>query len=58
MPEPDIAMRVDGGGAKAGAVARLRRVAAERRYLPPDVPKRIQVFTLAEFIAWANKTFR
>lgn len=58
MPEPDVMILVDGGGAKAGAVAWLRQVAAERRYLPPGTPKRIQVFTLAEFIAWANKTFR
>jgi hypothetical protein len=58
MPEPNVLILVDGGGAKLGAVQWLRRVAKEQRYLPPGVTKHIQVFTLTEFMGWANQTFR
>lgn len=59
MPEKTIIIVVDGGGAKAGAIDWLKRTAKEKRYLPSDqMDKEILVFTLAEFLCWANKTFR
>jgi hypothetical protein len=58
MPEPLVLIIVDGGGAKPAAVQWLRDAARERRYLPPTSPKEIRVLTIAEFIAWANTTFR
>jgi hypothetical protein len=59
MPERDIMIVVDGGGAKAGAVDWLRSTARNRKYISPDAPpKNITVCSLTEFVAWAHKTFR
>ena len=58
MPEDQILIVVDGGGAKAGAVEWLRRACAERLYLAPDSPKRITTMNLVEFITWANRSLR
>ena len=58
MPEQRIIIVVDGGGAKAGAVAWLRRACANRLYLAPDDPKTISMMTLVEFLMWANQIFR
>jgi hypothetical protein len=58
MPEHEIFIVADGGGAKAGSLTWLRQVAAERRYLSSDSPKQIHVMSLMEFIGWANRTLR
>jgi hypothetical protein len=58
MPENQIIIVVDGGGAKAGAIAWLRRACAERLYLDPTSPKAITTMNLVEFMAWANRFFR
>jgi hypothetical protein len=58
MPEQQILIVVDGGGAKAGAVAWLRRACANRLYLAPDNPKTITLMTLVDFLVWANQVFR
>ncbi len=58
MPEQRIIIVVDGGGAKAGAVAWLRRACANRLYLDPADPKTITMMTLVEFLMWANQVFR
>ncbi len=58
MPEQQIFIVVDGGGAKAGAVAWLRRACANRLYLAPDDPKTITLMTLVDFLVWANQVFR
>ena len=57
MPERDIIIIVDGGGAKQGAVDWLRNAAAEGKYAG-DRDKRIQVMSLSEFLVWVNRTFR
>ncbi|MCL6445346.1 MAG: hypothetical protein K6T83_18120 [Alicyclobacillus sp.] len=57
MPERDIMIVVDGGGAKAGAVAWLKHAAAQGLYLGHR-DKWIQVVTLSEFIVWAHRTLR
>lgn len=57
MPERDIIIIVDGGGAKQGAVNWLRNAAAARKYAGCR-DKRIQVMNLSEFLVWANRTFR
>lgn len=56
MPEQHIMIIVDGGGAKAGAVAWLKHTAGSRLYNRTD--KTIQVLTLSEFVAWAHRTLR
>ena len=59
MPEQHIIIIVDGGGAKLSAVTWLKTVAAEGRYASAtSVQKKIQVFSLSEFIVWANRTLR
>lgn len=58
MPEQQIIIVVDGGGAKAGAVAWLRRACQQRLYLAPDDPKTITMLSLVEFLMWANQRFR
>lgn len=59
MPERDIMIIVDGGGAKAGAVTWLRETARQQRYIPVgETIKNIHVVTLSEFVVWAHKTLR
>lgn len=59
MPERQIMIIVDGGGAKAGAVNWLKQTTKSRRYQSDSVkPKTIHVVTLSEFVAWAHKTLR
>ncbi|HPZ09006.1 MAG TPA: 4-diphosphocytidyl-2C-methyl-D-erythritol kinase [Candidatus Eremiobacteraeota bacterium] len=57
MPEGDIIIIIDGGGAKSGAVKWLKKAVEEKRYTS-DKSKNIKVFTLVEFVKWANSTFR
>jgi|SaaInlStandDraft_6_1057023.scaffolds.fasta_scaffold55625_2 hypothetical protein len=58
MPEDNIMIVIDGNGFKKGAVEWLKEAASERKFLPSDSTKKIQVFTLTEFLVWANHTFR
>ncbi len=58
MPEQNIILIVDGQGARPGAVKWLRRAAREKLYQDARQPKTIQVFSMAEFVIWANKTLR
>ena len=59
MPEKEIIIIVDGGGAKPGAVQWLRQTSHANRYRTPNtLGKQISVMNLTEFLAWANKTFR
>jgi hypothetical protein len=58
MPERDIIIVVDGGGAKQGSVEWLRQAAKSRRYIQTDAEKNILVMNLTEFLVWANRTLR
>ncbi len=60
MPEATIFIVVDGGGAKSGAVAWLRQACASRLFLDgrDAASKTIQVFSLMEFLVWANTKLR
>jgi hypothetical protein len=58
MPEDYIIIVIDGGGFKEGAVKWLRETAKQNKYNKADIGKKILVFTLAEFMAWANKSLR
>jgi len=59
MPENFIIIVLDGGGAKPSAVSWLKNAAATRHLIPDDMPqKKILVFTLAEFMIWANLALR
>ncbi|BAU64345.1 hypothetical protein STA3757_17170 [Stanieria sp. NIES-3757] len=56
MPEQNIIIITGGGGMKEGVIRWLKRVVLERRYLPDGVEeKNINIFSLEEFILWANK---
>ncbi|MEO0408489.1 MAG: PD-(D/E)XK nuclease superfamily protein [Cyanobacteria bacterium P01_A01_bin.135] len=58
IPE-DVIIIVGGGGAKPGAIAWLRDAVAQRKYLSSGaIAKSIQVFSLEEFLAWANRKLR
>lgn len=59
MPENNIAIVVDGGGAKPAAISWLKNAALKRHLIPPEMPdKNIKVQSLSEFMAWANKNLR
>ena len=59
MPESQVIIVADGGGAKPASLNWLKSVATEKKYTQPGyIPKSISVFTLQEFVIWANKTFR
>lgn len=59
MPESEIMIIVDGGGAKAGAINWLRNAVKKKIYSDEKTKeKNIKVFNLTEFIAWVNKRFR
>ena len=56
MPEEDIIIIVDGGGYKKGGLEWLKKAAKEKKYQGQG--KNITVFSLTEFIAWANRNLR
>jgi hypothetical protein len=58
IPEPEVFIIVDGGGAKEGSLQWLRDTVAAKRYMQAGNTKRVTVMTLAEFIAWAHRTLR
>ncbi|MDR3200542.1 MAG: 4-diphosphocytidyl-2C-methyl-D-erythritol kinase [Spirochaetales bacterium] len=59
MPEKHIVIIVDGGGARSGAVEWLKNAAANKKYTNKEnQDKLVEVFSLTEFIQWANKNFR
>ncbi len=59
MPEEHIIIVLDGGGAKHCAVAWLKNACKRSLYTSPaSQPKTIEVMSLAEFLMWANRTFR
>ena len=59
MPEEHIIIVLDGGGAKHGAVNWLKQACTEKLYTTPaNQNKRIDVMSLSDFLAWANRTFR
>lgn len=59
MPEDEIVIVLDGGGAKVQAVEWLKNAAAQKWLLDgASSNKRISVMSLAEFMTWANVTLR
>lgn len=59
MPEQHVIIVIDGDGWRRQALAWLRQAAAAKAYTTPaNDGKTVQVLSLAEFIAWANRTFR
>ncbi|MDE3022430.1 MAG: 4-diphosphocytidyl-2C-methyl-D-erythritol kinase [Pseudomonadota bacterium] len=59
MPEDQVIIVIDGKGWKKGAISWLKTAVAEKKYMsPPNRDKVIEVFSLADFITWANNTFR
>ncbi len=59
MPELEIFLIIDGGGAKAGALTWLRTACKNKLYTNEITrQKTITVFSLAEFLVWANKKLR
>ena len=58
MPEKDIFIIVDGGGAKPGAINWLRNAAENKLYQDEQQQTNVGVMNLAEFLIWANTTLR
>lgn len=58
MPENNIIIIVDGGGAKSGAISWLRNAASNKLYQNELDSTNVNVMSLAEFLRWANTTFR
>lgn len=59
MPEQDIIIIAEGGGAKPGALEWLRNAAKNKLYTnETNRQKNVRVMRLVEFLQWANKTFR
>lgn len=57
MPEEEIIIIVDGGGAKPGAIRWLKEAVRQEKYALPGRPKKnVHVFSIGEFIQWANRT--
>lgn len=57
MPERDIIIIIDGGGAKEGSIKWLKKAAEDHAYTS-NKTKNIKIFNLVEFVKWANTTFR
>lgn len=59
MPEKHIVIIIDGEGFKEGAKKWLRDAVKDKKYTDTsNRDKKIEVFTLAEFISWANRILR
>lgn len=59
MKEKEIVIIIDGGGAKEGSVSWLKEVTRTKKYTSEyNNDKEIHVFSLSEFIQWANIRFR
>lgn len=59
MPENHIVVVIDGEGWKAGAIPWLKEAAAKKKYTTSETSKKkIEVLKLAEFMSWANTTFK
>jgi hypothetical protein len=59
MPEDHIMIVIDGEGWKKGAIQWLKDAVSQKKYTTQhNNHKTIQVLSLSEFIAWANKLFR
>lgn len=56
MPENDIVIIVDGGGYKDGALQWLKDAATNKKF-QTGTSKNIRVFSLVDFMAWANTNF-
>lgn len=59
MPEEHIIIIVGGDGSRKGAITWLKDAVAKKKYTTAEnKKKKIEVFFLTEFMAWANKTFK
>lgn len=59
MPEEHVIIIIDGGGASVGSVAWLLTAIKNKKYYDSALPnKHVEMMTLAQFISWANRTFR
>jgi len=58
MPEDNIIILIDGEGWKHGGIQWIKDAAQKEKYLNSEIkPKNIQVFSLTEFMTWANNFF-
>jgi len=60
MPEDNVIILIDGDGFRAGAIRWLRHAVENRLYIPAELKKKknIRAMNIAEFMTWANNTFR
>ena len=60
MPESNIIIVLGGSGMKKGAIQWLRDAVDKKLFQvidPPTPPKQVHVFTIDDFLSWANRTF-
>jgi len=58
MPEDTIMILIDGAGWKAGAIKWLKEAVQQKKYTTEENKnKSVMVFSLTEFLTWANQTF-
>lgn len=58
MPEKNIFIIVDGGGAKAGAIEWLRKACETNKYIQQDKSNKVQLMSISDFVIWINQTIR
>jgi hypothetical protein len=59
MPETHIVIVIDGEGFKNGSKVWLREAVEQKKYTSAiNKNKTIEVFSLTEFITWANRLLR
>lgn len=59
MPEQEIIVVAEGGGAKQGAIEWLKNAVANKLYTnQQNRHKDVRVMSIAEFMSWTNATFR
>ncbi len=58
MPEENVFIIIDGGGAKDGAIEWLRKACETNKYIPADKINKVQLMNISDFVRWINQTIR
>ena len=58
MPEKNIFIIVDGGGAKAGAIEWLKNACETNKYIPHNQSNKVKLMSISDFVIWINQTIR
>ena len=58
MPEENVFIVLDGGGAKEGAIEWLRNACETNKYIPQDKNNKVRLMNISDFVIWINQTIR